>query len=118
MNADEARERAGSALAGRLRAWGVDTAEIRGREYVAELMNAGWRWMPPENRPTPPRREQECRVHAGQWDGRCAGCAADRIALPDPSAESRHEADKRRAAAHPKPPIRTLIPTEPEEGDL
>jgi hypothetical protein len=29
--------------------------------------------------------------------------------------ETRHEADKRRDAAHPKPPIRTLIPT-PEEG--
>lgn len=105
MNADEARERAASALSQRLRAWKVDSPEVRGREFIGELMNAGWLWMPTENRPRPPRREQECEVHAGQWDGRCAGCAADRLGIPDDAPIQ----PRRLSHGTPKPPIRDLI---------
>lgn len=79
MNADEAREQACHALANRLRAWGLSDCEVRARDFVAGLYGAGWRWQAPENRPIPPRRADECDVHAGNWASRCAGCAADRL---------------------------------------
>lgn len=28
----------------------------------------------------PPKRDEECPIHAGQWAARCSGCAADRLA--------------------------------------
>lgn len=83
MNADEAREQACRALAARLRAWSLPDPEVKARDYVAGLYAAGWRWQSPENRPTPPRRDDECEIHAGQWATRCAGCAADQKAAPD-----------------------------------
>lgn len=89
MNADEAREQAARALAARLRAWSLPDPEVKARDYVAGLYAAGWRWQSPENRPTPPRRGDECEIHAGQWAGRCAGCAADQKAAPDDRDEPR-----------------------------
>ncbi|WP_028654870.1 hypothetical protein [Nocardioides sp. J54] len=99
MNAEEAREQACHALAARLRAWGVPDPEVRARDYMAGLHAAGWRWQAPENRPTPPRRAEECTTHAGQYAARCAGCAADAKAI-----EHRPEPEPPRPKA-PKPPL-------------
>lgn len=85
MNADEAREQACHALAARLRAWGVSDGEVRARDYIAGLYSVGWRWQSPENRPAPPRREDECPTHAGQWAIRCAACVADELGTDGPT---------------------------------
>lgn len=47
----------------------------------------GSHWDPPAARQRqtgtrirrPPRREQECKQHPGEWADACRGCAADRI---------------------------------------
>lgn len=32
----------------------------------------------------PPRRDQECRMHAGEWPENCRGCATDKLAGDPP----------------------------------
>lgn len=109
MNADEAREQATHALATRLRAWSVANPELRARDYVAGLYKAGWRWQATENRPQPPRRGEECDIHAGQWADRCAGCAADRLARPD----DQPARPVRARTVHPKPRLPRTKETQP-----
>jgi hypothetical protein len=59
-----------------------------------------------------PIEHYDRRVHCD-----VCGKTADRHGdLAGHTFESRHEAEQRRVRAHPLPPIRTLIPTEPEEG--
>lgn len=41
---------------------------------------------PPEMKPgraEPPRREDECQMHPGQWANNCGGCRADELAALD-----------------------------------
>lgn len=71
MNTDDARREAVRMLASRFRAWNVDQAEERAREYISELVVAGWHWAPPENRPTPPRAEEICPGICGRHRDSC-----------------------------------------------
>src|SRR5690606_4981273 len=80
MNAAEARAQAIAALSHRLRGRGVDQPETKAAIYLADMTKAGWVWMSPENRPHPPRREDQCDRHPGEWADRCRGCASDQLA--------------------------------------
>jgi hypothetical protein len=51
------------------------------------LRNERWNDEPAAPGPTtrkPPRRDEECPDHPGQWAGNCAGCAADRLEATQP----------------------------------
>ncbi|GAB2970161.1 hypothetical protein [Nocardioides montaniterrae] len=105
MNADEARDRAVNALANRFRAFGATDPAIRAHEYIGGLMAEGWTWQPTENRPVPPKRDDECQQHAGQWAGRCAGCAADQL-----EAATAKRAQRTPPPKVPKPPLPRVHP--------
>lgn len=71
-----------SALAARLRIWGIDEPAERAGGFIDDLVSQGWAMSPKhEARPRPPRRSEECPMHAGQHHDKCGGCATDRLAV-------------------------------------
>lgn len=72
MNANEARDQAINALSIRLRGWGIDSPEIKARDYIAGLQRAGWVWAHPENRPQPPKPDEACAT-CGMHLDKCLG---------------------------------------------
>lgn len=73
--------RAATMLEGRLRVWGVENPAGKARDYVNDLVEAGWIMSPErEQRPHPPTFDEMCRLHPGSHANDCRGCRADQIA--------------------------------------
>lgn len=77
------------ALAHRLTEWGVDGAPEKAASFIEALVSRGWA-MDAKTKPgrRPPRAEDECRLHPGEWRVNCRCCHADRKAMRD-----EHDAD-------------------------
>jgi hypothetical protein len=71
------------ALAARLRAWGIgDDAASLAAGFIDDLAAQGWAIEAHrETRRQPPRRDQECRAHPGEWADACRPCATERRAI-------------------------------------
>lgn len=82
-----------AAIAKHCGTWGLAEATVHvlahARDPKANTPNVIASRFAPDNEPEigghphPPRREQECRKHPGNWANPCSGCAADMAPDPD-----------------------------------
>lgn len=113
MNADEAKRNAIRALSVRLGDWGVDDAERKAWSYVNDLGLAGWLWMPPTNRATPPKPEEACVICGRRIHPPDAVCSTP-TTRPAPKADD--VTSRVTVLRHNVVPLRPAKPT-PPEGD-
>lgn len=95
MNADEAKREAIRVLGNRMRAWGVELPDAKARDFMDDLRLDGWLWMPPNNRPRPPKAGTHC-TRCGKTPPAC--CDNPTTRPPRPATDAKHHADAARAA--------------------
>lgn len=65
------------ALAARLLIWGIDEPASRAEGFIDDLVTQGWAMQPRhEIRPRPPKADEQCPRHPGQWADNCGPCLA------------------------------------------
>ncbi len=90
------------ALARRLFDWGVtDNPATKARLYIDELTMRGWKPDFVNVSRRPPRRDEECRLHVGEYaPPNCRCCHADKRAAREADGEVRVAQERRSVEEH------------------